>query len=296
MFSIHSPIRQGFSRAWDLLLRSTGRHVTVVIAGKPLRLQIRCRHVDPDYEAPTTRALLNLVHPGQSVWDIGANIGIYTLLTGRQVGPTGHVAAWEPSPATYMILRDHVRANELPWCQTIQAAIGESDGGTLPLALISRSGLDPTNRLCWTTGARGITVPVGTLDAWVKRLGWAPDYVKMDIEGAEVLAFRGAKGLLAPGGPRPVIMVAVHPQFLGEFGCTGDDLVAILDQYDYIGLDAGGQECRPTQYAEYFLVPSEQVRQVSQKLQESVRQGSPCSASVEDLPTLPNNSYTRETV
>jgi hypothetical protein len=95
------------------------------------------------------------------------------------------------------------------------------------------AGTDPTNRISTKFGDV-INVPVETLDGYYADTGSRPDVIKIDIEGAEVLALRGAANVLAPGAStRPTLMVAVHPMFLPEFGCSPADLEPLLERYQY---------------------------------------------------------------
>jgi FkbM family methyltransferase len=248
-------MRRGLSAAWDRLLRLTGGHITVWVGGRAIRLPVAYRALDPRYEARALRVWLRLVKPGDAVWDVGANFGIYTVLTGLAVGPEGAVVAWEPAPPTYQALRDHLTANGLDgWCEALQAAVADVDGGTLPFTVLSGPN-NPMNRLGGTEAGTKVHVPVGTLDGWLDRLGRAPRLVKIDIEGAEVLALRGAARLLGPEGPRPVLLVAVHPPFLPEFRCSTADLPPLLDRYQYVCRDLAGRPAQPADLTEYLFIP-----------------------------------------
>jgi FkbM family methyltransferase len=236
-------------------LRLTGGHITICVGGRAIRLPVAYRGLDSRYEAHAVRVWLRLLKPGDTVWDVGANFGFYTLLTGQAVGPEGAVVAWEPAPATCRALRDHITANGLDgWCEAVQAAVADVDGGTLPFTVLS--GLhNSMNRLGAAGSGTKVDVPVGTLDGWLDRLGRPPRLVKIDIEGAEVLALRGAARLLGPKGPRPTLLVAVHPPFLPEFRCSPADLLPLLERYQYVCRDLSGRPSQPTDLAEYLFIP-----------------------------------------
>jgi FkbM family methyltransferase len=250
---------------WGLLLRKTGRYVELDFQGETLRLRNQFRSLNTEYEALTLGLFRRLLAPGDVVWDVGANIGLFTLCAGCGVGPAGRVVSWEPSPSTYEILVDHIQSNALAdRCQPIQAAVTAGTGpGTVPFladdepdASVRRLVADPTS------GRVAIEVPAASLDQWAQRLGRPPNLIKIDIEGAEVMALRGAAELMAPAGPRPVLLVAVHPQFLGEFGDRPAELTDLARARQYRTYRVDGQAADPVEYAEYLWLPQQRTAEV----------------------------------
>ena len=255
----HNPLRQRLSRWWDRLLMLSGRHVDVAWAGRIFRLQVGFRHLDATYEADAVAAWRLLIQPGDVVWDVGANIGLYSLLTAELVGPEGHVTAWEPSPQTFAVLQDHLTANQIGQrCRAVQAAIGDRNGATVPFLVEAEWETNPTNRLGTAANSTTVQVSLGTLDGWLSELD-APQFVKIDIEGAEVLALRGASRLLSEC--RPVLMLAVHPMFLPEFHCNTVEISQILQKHGYECWTLSGQLAQPTEYSEYLCIPAEKKGQ-----------------------------------
>jgi FkbM family methyltransferase len=215
------------------------------------------RRLSPAYEADAAAAWVRLLADGATVWDVGANVGLYTLLSAALVGPTGRVVAWEPSPATFDILKDHVCANKLiDRVRLVQGAIADRRDTTVPFGT---SGTDPTNRISTRIG-NVIKVPVETLDGYSTDTGSRPDVIKIDIEGAEVLALRGAADLLS--STRPTLMIAVHPMFLPEFGCSPADLEPLLERHEYGCWTLAGVPARPTNYSEYLCLPHERAKAI----------------------------------
>ena len=73
-----------------------------------------------------------------------------------------------------------------------------------------------------------------------------------------MLVLRGGRKLLSGDfGPRPRLLVAVHPQFLGEFGNTAPDVEQLCRDLDYLPYDLSGSLRPPVEYSEYWLIPSE---------------------------------------
>lgn len=157
------------------------------------------------YEGDKVRSFAERVRPGQTVYDLGAHIGYYTLLASRLVGPDGRVIALEPEPQNLRFLRRHLQLNRVTNVEVVEAAVTDSVGE------ISFE-VGPTS----TTGkvaaggvASSLAVRCVTIDDLVLVQGMpAPDLIKMDIEGAEGLALRGAEQVFARY--RPTIFLATH--------------------------------------------------------------------------------------
>lgn len=135
---------------------------------------------------------LHLLRPDDLFLDIGANVGSYTVLAGGAVG--ARCISFEPSPAAFARLRDHVLLNDLAGRVTAhQAALGSENGFTQ-----FTTGLDTVNHVL-ASGESGDAVPVRMhrLDDIVA--GASPTLVKIDVEGFEAQVLEGAaKTLAAP--------------------------------------------------------------------------------------------------
>ncbi len=154
------------------------------------------------YESEKQRALSSLLKAGQTLFDVGANAGFYTLLGSKLVGPGGKVFAFEPLPANLGHLREHLRINHVTNTEVIAAAVGRSKGRLqfAEAASPSMGRLDPGG---------GLEVDVVSLDELVAAGAVRPpDLIKMDIEGGEVEALKGARVVLATH--RPQLLLATH--------------------------------------------------------------------------------------
>ncbi|HXA16776.1 MAG TPA: FkbM family methyltransferase [Thermoanaerobaculia bacterium] len=151
------------------------------------------------YERNTQRLFREQVHPGAVVFDIGANVGFFTLLASKLVGPAGHVHAFEPLPRNLYYLEQHVRLNEASNI-TVQSLAITSTTGT------ARFGDGENTSQGRLSNAGEIQVLTASLDDLIAngRIP-RPDFIKMDIEGAEGEALRGAARLLA-GSPLIVVL------------------------------------------------------------------------------------------
>lgn len=133
------------------------------------------------YERHSAKFIASQVQPGMTVFDVGANVGYYTLLMSRRVGHTGRVFAFEPNQANIAILKKHILLNGLKNVEVIEAAVSDEAGNSLFL------GAGATGTLS-TTGTPVRTVVLDDCPI--------PDFIKMDIEGAETYALRGSSRIL----------------------------------------------------------------------------------------------------
>lgn len=156
-------------------------------------------HGLPDYWE--MKFLLDFLRPGDRFIDVGANIGLYTLLAAGAVGEAGVVEAFEPGQVPVKRLRENCAINRLVQVRVHEEAVGES-GGTLDF---SDGSEDCTGRVSPAAQAEGTRcVPLVRLD---EALGDAPyAAAKFDIEGFEPFALRGMSRLLEAGNP-PVFLL-----------------------------------------------------------------------------------------
>ena len=149
-----------------------------------------------NYEARFKELMLSLVRKGDCVWDVGANIGLYTTLFAEKVGVDGRVVAFEPSPANLQQLRQVVSG--IKNVSVMPLALGDRDA-----TAFFRQGEDPvgaTSRIVSApdadaTGFEVDLIQGDTLVAGARVI--APTFIKIDTEGFELDVLRGlAKTLL----------------------------------------------------------------------------------------------------
>jgi FkbM family methyltransferase len=169
------------------------------------------------------------VQPGDAVIDLGAHIGAYTLRLARLVGPTGHVTAVEPVGAHVDCLRLSLSANGFEsWTDVVQAA-ASSVGGR---AWLRYPPVGSSSAHCWMDdqqAAGGEPTRTIAIDDLIEG---AVRFVKVDVEGAEGRALRGASRLLERS--RPTLLVELHPHLLPIVsGETPAELIAWMASLDY---------------------------------------------------------------
>jgi FkbM family methyltransferase len=185
-------VRQGPARGlWLHLNPRTGRN-----------------YFDGGGEPEVQASLQKHLRAGMIFCDVGANIGFFSLLAARLVGKEGRVVAFEADPEVAARLREHVTRNKFDritieqlavWSEPRTVSFERTDPAASPdrgLGHVVSSGAKNT-----------IQVDAISLDDYV----WtelAPDFVKCDVEGAEVEVFRGARQLLKE--KRPIILFEMH--------------------------------------------------------------------------------------
>jgi FkbM family methyltransferase len=158
------------------------------------------------------------------VIDAGANIGIYSQFLSRCVGPGGVVHSFEPSPASF----EHLRAatHQLPNVRAVQAALGERSGKS-ELYLSSELNVDHRSYLTESPSREIIPIEMIALDDYFKP-GERVDLVKMDIQGYELHALRGATRVLADNC-HIKLLLELWPYGLRQAGTSWGELADWLD-------------------------------------------------------------------
>lgn len=158
----------------------------------------------------------NILRPGEAVLDCGAHAGQMAALFGLVAGADQRVVAFDPFPQNTLQVQTQAVLNGLPRLEAVRAGVGERRG-RVDLSILGQS----TAR---TSASRDlIGVDIVPLDDY---RDVRPGLVKLDVEGAEVAALRGAQALLHDCRPR--LFVELHPQMLGDFDHTVEDFFAAI--------------------------------------------------------------------
>ena len=162
------------------------------------------------YEWTMQRRMASELKPGSVFYDVGANVGLYTLLAATRVAP-GRVYAMEPLPANVGYLRKHLTLNGMRNVDVLELAISDQAGTAHFEA--------EETRAMGRIGTRGsVVVQASTLDALLREGRLAPpDFIKMDIEGAEFLALQGARECFVRHQPK--LFLATHGRDVHDSCC-----------------------------------------------------------------------------
>lgn len=177
-----------------------------------LHLNPRTGHAyfEGEGEPEVQTALEAHLKPGMTFYDIGANIGLFSMIGARLVGERGNVVAFEADPEIAARLREHVSRNGFTWVSVEEKAVWcEAKTVHFERADPAASPDRGLGRVVETAKQNTVEVAGVSLDEFVLKQR-APDFIKCDVEGAEVEVFRGAKRLL--GEKRPVIVCEMHSE------------------------------------------------------------------------------------
>jgi FkbM family methyltransferase len=164
------------------------------------------------YEPEMQSALRELIRPGMTVYDVGANIGYVTLMLAKHVGVEGKVYAFEALPDNVDRLRRDVALNGFNDRVIVYAGAVAAEAGEVKFLVHPSGGMGKAAGSAGRTDEhyqREITVPGVSLDEFVYAQGNPPPQaVKMDIEGGEVMALPGMRRVLAE--VRPLMLMELH--------------------------------------------------------------------------------------
>jgi FkbM family methyltransferase len=188
------------------------------------------------YEPGLRRALEGELEPGDVFVDVGAHVGVHALSAARRIrelGGGGRVIAFEPTPDSAATLRAAAARNGLR-VDVVEAALGAEEGTVELLGDPRYGAFDAGVRSQFGTGEVVAQAPLTTFDAWAARDGLEHlDVVKLDIEGAELLALRGMRETLSRLAPR---LVAIEVKDVVMERGPGDEasLHALLAECGYV--------------------------------------------------------------
>jgi FkbM family methyltransferase len=153
------------------------------------------------YEPDQTRLFQQHIPSGATVFDVGAHVGYYTVLSAVLTGPRGRVCAFEPNPANHAFLQRHVALNRLDNVAIENAAVSDRNG-TAAFSFGTGSG---TGRL---NNSGTLQVRTLRLDDFCADHDLRPGFMKIDVEGAELDVLRGAADTVREC--HPVIFLSTH--------------------------------------------------------------------------------------
>lgn len=216
-------------------IASMGKGLKRTVNGHGLRLPTRYfKYFPTTYEADNFELLEETCKPGAVIIDIGAHIGLFSVIASQVAGATGKVFAFEPAPSTYALLQKTVSINHKQQSiETFQKAVGKESGKIT--FFISDDQADNSNSLVQYKEDRslhGIDVDVTSIDNFVAEKNISKlDFIKIDVEGAEYDTLQGAVNTLK--NLRPVCIVAIHPEPIAAKGDKLEDIYDLISNCNY---------------------------------------------------------------
>jgi FkbM family methyltransferase len=210
---------QGISKAWDIRTGS--------------------------WSEPELDLIPFAVRPGETVLDIGANYGVYSYHLSRAVGSSGRVYAFEPVPFTYATLQLVAKILRFRNVELIEKGCSDKSGEVTFAVPVQTSGAiaagqayiggrddaraGSEQQVRWA-GTKSIVCEVVALDEFLPQTSEL-SFIKCDIEGAELLAFRGAEKLISRF--LPSVVCEINPWFLEGFGIRLEQLTGFFFDRGY---------------------------------------------------------------
>jgi FkbM family methyltransferase len=190
------------------------------------------------FERETKGALKRFVKPSSIVLDIGANIGIHTMLLAELVGPSGRVLSFEPTDYAVQRLHRNLDLNSglAERVTLFHCFLAAKDGDEVPDSIYSSWPLTVTEGvhkkhlgLAMPTNA----APARSIDGILAELGGpSVQLVKMDVDGFESEVLRGATALLRDN--RPIFVMELSPYVLDEHGSSLEELLSFFIPNGYL--------------------------------------------------------------
>jgi FkbM family methyltransferase len=189
-----------------------------------------------DYEQDIVNLINKYIDPKKDVLDVGANIGLHTVLFSRLIKPEQKVLAFEPTPNALKYLQKNIETNNCYSKVIIYNGIATNTKGVFELNVIE--GMEEYSAIgkinhpnAKDKNSRTIKVPGNTIDSLVKENNLNPGFIKIDTEGAEYFVFDGAKETI--NKYKPVIISELSDNLLGAQGFNSDKIFNNLMEIGY---------------------------------------------------------------
>jgi len=181
------------------------------------------------YEPPTAQVIFELLKPGDTFIDVGANSGFFTLLASRRVGSAGRVLSFEPVPSMRKRLLANISLNAMGNVIAHDVALSNTEG-TLPLyeGPEGHKGISSLRHI--DNAALTIEVEIRPLDTFKGDLSELK-LVKIDVEGAEQMVLEGMSDII--NTHHPYIVIEITDDYLRAFGHTATQLADHLVEKGY---------------------------------------------------------------
>lgn len=200
-----------------------------------------------------------LLRPGDYAMDVGANIGLWSLVAARRVGQAGCIWAFEAMPDTVARLRRNWKMSGAPAQLRIEAAAASESDGTVTIYRSSDANSSTSTLRPVASSTASFAVPSVRLDRiWRDAGAPAIRLLKVDVEGAEYKVLAGARELLSKAAP--VVVFECDRMFLRDSGATPEQVFALLEDCGYAMYAPTKESLRPvaeapTEHCDLIAMP-----------------------------------------
>ncbi|MCK4266164.1 MAG: FkbM family methyltransferase, partial [Thermoplasmata archaeon] len=216
-------------------------YVNVFHESPSMRQTFRMYALNQVHEKSTTNLFKKYVKTGDVVVDLGANIGYFTLLAANIVGKEGSVYSFEPEPRNYSYLTKNIQINNYENVTALQKAVGEKTG-MVKLFICSYDtghhtigqydGIKDYNPKQAEEEGEYVEVEKVALDDFFEGSERPVNIIKMDVEGAEMLALRGMDRVIRESSDIKMFF-EFFPFLIKKMGDSPEEFIRkLLDDYD----------------------------------------------------------------
>jgi FkbM family methyltransferase len=225
---MHQGIKNSIYELADLLTLYRG--IPASVNGESIRFAPHwSRYFPAAYEPQTFQFLKDHCPAGGTVIDLGAHIGLFSVVAARLVGPNGKVFAFEPTDSTRKVLEQTIKRNSVSSRVEVRSeAVGESAGTAQFFQLEGEVSVSNSLISYGELSRSGTEVSVVSLDEFVAARGAQVNFLKIDVEGAELQVLRGAANTFAM---RPFVSLGLHPEPIATSGGSLEEIWALLAKY-----------------------------------------------------------------
>lgn len=193
------------------------------------------------YEPQVWPEIMGSIRPGDTVADVGASIGLYTIAMAKRTGSQGHVYAFEPEPQTVLWLQSNVRLNHLDDRVQVLATVVGAEPGMVEFVDGRGSESHVATTASTTSSPESVClVQALTLDSFFADMKL--DILKIDVEGYEEAVLQGGANLLKDIRRAPrIVFIEVHPFAWPGFRVSSESILTMLSGYGYQVYDLRGR-------------------------------------------------------
>jgi FkbM family methyltransferase len=182
------------------------------------------------YEGDDAVLMYDLIKPNDIIFDIGANLGWYSLNFSK-LSPNGKIYAFEPLPNTFIKCQRNLALNEVQNVEIYNIGLSNQEGEIKFFYNEKSSGSSSMKNLLELEDTVEITCKLSTLDSFVQTNGCLPDFIKCDVEGAELSVFQGALNTLKTG--QPVVFTKMLRKWSAKYNYHPNDIIALFREWNY---------------------------------------------------------------
>jgi FkbM family methyltransferase len=239
MGSIKSALRKTLRGIYYSVYGQSGKTITINNEPHTVSAYI-ARGVNPVIDETPLKLLINLAKDADILFDIGANVGIISVIVANKMKPGSTIYSFEPVPNTFKFLNDSARVQKgNAKVKAFNYAIS-SKNETLQFSNMERT---TRNHIIKEAATNTIPVTAVSLDSFCAEHKVIPQVLKIDIEGAEYWALQGMQQTLKNNNCK--VLVEIHQEYLQANGITGKMFEDYVNSIGYKVFNIEGKEISP---------------------------------------------------